>query len=42
MKAVRGIGYEGPFIFETSGSMGEDVVAYARELRARFERLMSL
>ncbi len=42
MRAVRDIDYGGQFIFETSGSMGDDIEAYLRELRARFDRLMSL
>ncbi len=42
MEAVRETGYEGQFIFETAGSLGEDVEAYARELKKRFERLMAL
>ena len=42
MDAVREIGYEGQFIFETGGSLGTDVGAYLRELRARFDRLMAL
>ena len=42
MDAVRDIGYEGQFIFETGGSLGEDIRAYLVELRARFDRLMAL
>jgi len=42
MAAVKGIGYEGQFIFETSGSLGGDVAGYLEELRGRFDRLMAL
>jgi sugar phosphate isomerase/epimerase len=42
MGAVRAIGYEGQFVFETGGSLGEDLPSYLREVRARFDRLMAL
>lgn len=42
MEAVREIGYEGAFIFETGGSLDGDVGAFLKELHARFERLMAL
>jgi len=42
MKAVRTAGYKGQFVFETGGSMGEDLEGYLREVRARFDRLTRL
>ncbi len=42
MGAVREVGYEGQFIFETGGSMKDDPREYLAELRARFDRLMAL
>lgn len=42
MSAVRAVGYAGQFVFETGGSLGEDLAAYLCEVRARFDRLMAL
>lgn len=42
MSAVRAAGYAGWFVFETGGSLGEDMAAYLGEVRARFDRLMAL
>ncbi len=42
MRAVRAAKYQGPFVFETGGSMGPDVFSYLVEMRARFQRLIAL